>query len=205
MTENDAIEILKVLNESYFQPEKISNAFDVATDALKEIEQYRAIGTVEFLRGMKDNYVETLSALRQYQKLGTVEEIKDILSIISENQDDVDESGISTGLLHTLLNYAEYKKIGTVEECRKARENKWIQCSEHLPEEPEKIPEDDEELEQMYLEGKIKEYIVTIQDSSRATTLHYIGKNKWIDILTLERYEVIAWQQLPGPYQERKE
>lgn len=41
---------------------------------------------------------------------------------VYEGQDDVDESGISTGLLHTLLEYADYKKIGTVEECREARE-----------------------------------------------------------------------------------
>ncbi len=59
---------------------------------------------------------------RQYRAIGTVEEIKEILQIISEGQDEVDESGISTGLLHTLLEYAEYKKIGTVEECREARE-----------------------------------------------------------------------------------
>lgn len=122
MTENEAIEYLKRLKEDYFQPEKISSAFDVATDALKEIQKYRAIGTIEFLTDMKSHYVEVLSDLRQYQNLGTVEEIKDILSTISENQDDVDESGISTGLLHTLLDYAKYKKIGTIEECREARE-----------------------------------------------------------------------------------
>ena len=63
-----------------------------------------------------------LEEIQQYRAIGTVEEIKDILQIISDGQDDVDESGISTGLLHTLLEYAEYKKIGTVEECREARE-----------------------------------------------------------------------------------
>lgn len=75
-------------------------AFDLAIKALEEIPQYRAIGTVE--------------------------EIKEILQIISEGQDDVDESGISTGILHTLSEYAKYKKIGTVEECREARERQIV-------------------------------------------------------------------------------
>ncbi len=66
--------------------------------------------------------ISALEEIQQYRAIGTVEEIKDILQIISDGQDDVDESGISTGLLHTLLEYAEYKKIGTVEECREARE-----------------------------------------------------------------------------------
>ncbi len=66
--------------------------------------------------------ISALEEIRQYRAIGTVEEIKEILQIISEGQDEVDESGISTGLLHTLLEYAEYKKIGTVEECREERE-----------------------------------------------------------------------------------
>lgn len=66
--------------------------------------------------------IKALEEIQQYRVIGTVEEIKEILQIVSEGQDDVDESGISTGLLHTLLEYTEYKKIGTVEECREARE-----------------------------------------------------------------------------------
>ena len=159
MTENEAIEYLKRLKEDYFQPEKISSAFDVATDALKEIQKYRAAGTIEFLTDMKSHYVEVLSDLRQYQKIGIVEGIKDI---------------------------------------------GWIPCHERLPEEPEKIPEDDEELEDMYLSEKIKEYIATIKGASKATTLHYVGENKWIDISTRECYEVVAWQQLPEPYKNKR-
>ncbi len=66
--------------------------------------------------------IEDLKKLQQYQAIGTVEEIKEVLQIISEGQNDVDESGISVGLLHILLEYAKYKKIGTVEECRAAME-----------------------------------------------------------------------------------
>lgn len=68
--------------------------------------------------------IKALQEIQQYREIGTVEEIKEILQIISEGQDDVDESGISTGLLHTLLEYADYKKIGTVEECREARKRR---------------------------------------------------------------------------------
>lgn len=69
-----------------------------------------------------DMAIKALKGIEKYKVIGTVEEIKEIFKIISEGQDDVDESGISTGLLHTLLEYAEYAKIGTVEECREARE-----------------------------------------------------------------------------------
>ena len=66
--------------------------------------------------------INALKEIQEYRKIGTVEEIKETLQIVSEGQEDVDESGISTGLLHTLLEYARYKRIGTLEECREAME-----------------------------------------------------------------------------------
>lgn len=74
------------------------------------------------ISAMCRDIIPKLEQLAEYEKIGTIEEINDILQVISDGQDDVDESGISTGLLHTLLEYAEYAKIGTVEECREARE-----------------------------------------------------------------------------------
>lgn len=74
------------------------------------------------ISAMCKDIIPKLEQLAKYEKIGTIEEITDILQIISEGQDDVDESGISTGLLHTLLEYTQYSKIGTVEECQKARE-----------------------------------------------------------------------------------
>ena len=106
MTENEAKEILaahyEFLRESWkpYPDIKVLDAIKVAISSIDKIQQYRAIGTFE--------------------------EIKDILQIISDGQDDVDESGISTGLLHTLLEYAEYKKIGTVDECREAMERQRV-------------------------------------------------------------------------------
>ncbi|MFG6378337.1 MAG: hypothetical protein K1W19_08495 [Lachnospiraceae bacterium] len=116
MTENEAIKILQYTKRIRGLPEQGEKweanretiAIDMAVKALKEIEEYR--------------------------KVGTVEEIKEILQIISEGQDDVDESGISTGLLHILLEYADYKKIGTVEECREVRERQRAKEIIHNPE-----------------------------------------------------------------------
>lgn len=97
---------------------------------LERLKVYEAIGTVEeikkavkFLNFCYDSAVANdLHTLAEYRKIGTVEEIKEILQLISKGQEDVDESGISTGLLHTLLEYGQYKKIGALEECREARE-----------------------------------------------------------------------------------
>lgn len=97
-------------------------------EAIKRVEEFglhHAIGDLPYsILTVKafEMAIVSLKKIQQYRAIGTVEGIKELLQIISEGQDDVDESGISTGLLHTLLEYADYKKIGTVEECRKARE-----------------------------------------------------------------------------------
>lgn len=96
------------LDKSSEMTERASGMLDV-TDCKECMEQHLQLA-------------EWLKELKQYQAIGTAEEIKEILQIISEGQDDVDERGVSTGLLHTLLEFAEYKKIGTIEECREARE-----------------------------------------------------------------------------------
>lgn len=96
-----------------------------AIKRVKEFGLHHAIGDLPYSAltvKVFEMAIKSLEEIQQYRVIGTVEEIKDILQIISEGQDDVDESGISTGLLHTLLEYTEYKKIGTVEECREARE-----------------------------------------------------------------------------------
>lgn len=96
MTENEAIEELKQNIEMPFGSDVSDNASRLAITALEEIQMYH--------------------------KIGSLEEIEEILQIISAGQDDVDERGISTGLLHTLLEYAKYAKIGMVQECQEAVE-----------------------------------------------------------------------------------
>jgi len=60
MTENETIEILKELNENYFQLDKqgefddVNSAFEGAISALEEIKQYQALGTVEELREARE-------------------------------------------------------------------------------------------------------------------------------------------------------
>lgn len=56
MTEQEAKELIKYINEEYFYYDKegefdeINEALDMAISALEEIQQYRALGTVEELR-----------------------------------------------------------------------------------------------------------------------------------------------------------
>lgn len=54
MTENEAIEALRLINTSRVHPfyswEEMAEVRDIAISALKEIQQYREIGTVEECR-----------------------------------------------------------------------------------------------------------------------------------------------------------
>lgn len=47
MTPEEAIEIIDLYCSSFYKPKKMKEAIDMAISALKEVQQYRAIGTVE--------------------------------------------------------------------------------------------------------------------------------------------------------------
>ena len=66
--------------------------------------------------------ITAIKEIQQYREIGTVEEIKDLLMTISEASEEVDESGINVGFIKDLIQLGEYRKIGTVEECREAVE-----------------------------------------------------------------------------------
>lgn len=53
-------------------------ALEVAAKALEEVEQYRAIGTVEELKKMKADYAEAIIDWRQYKKIGTIERFREL-------------------------------------------------------------------------------------------------------------------------------
>ena len=82
MTENEAIELLN----SFYEMDEMYAAAQVAIQALEEIQQCRAIGTVEELKSMKENGAFTgvelaqLAAmqmrLKEYSAIGTIEEFK---------------------------------------------------------------------------------------------------------------------------------
>lgn len=52
--------------------------FDRAIQALEEVEQYRAIGTVEEVKALKDDFWKLNEMCRHYSAIGTVEELKAI-------------------------------------------------------------------------------------------------------------------------------
>lgn len=55
--------------------------------------------------------------LAEYEDIGIpADDIKDILAIMSESQDDVDESGISVGMIHDLVELARYRESGLTPE-----------------------------------------------------------------------------------------
>lgn len=84
MTENKAIEIIeyiKTFDEMNFGATK--NALDMAIKAFEEIQEYRAIGTVEgyeaAIKSSIENYnlmKEYKAKLQDYEAIGTVEELK---------------------------------------------------------------------------------------------------------------------------------
>lgn len=62
---------------------------------------------------LRDRIKELEDELKAYKDTRlTPEEIKDIISVLSENQDDVDDLGISVGLLNDLLELEKYRKTG---------------------------------------------------------------------------------------------
>ena len=52
-------------------------AFDVAISAIKEVQQYREIGTVEQVRNQKHNLEMAYKIISDYEAIGTVEECRE--------------------------------------------------------------------------------------------------------------------------------
>lgn len=66
---------------------------------------------------MKIGHDVCMRRLAEYEDIGLEpEEIKDIFIVISESQDEVDNAGISIGLLNDLIELAAYRKIGLTPE-----------------------------------------------------------------------------------------
>ena len=63
MTENESIEALRLINTSRVHPfyswEEMAEVRDIAISALKEIQQYREIGTVEECREAVEKHDKT--------------------------------------------------------------------------------------------------------------------------------------------------
>ena len=57
MTENEAIEIIKYASAFNLDNSPLTKALEVAITTLEEIQQYRAIGTVEEFKALKEKSV----------------------------------------------------------------------------------------------------------------------------------------------------
>ena len=80
MTENEAIRDLEYLIEEYsaYPPETGVNetigSLQYCITALREIQQYREIGTVEQVKNQKENLSVAYRIINDYRSIGTVEE-----------------------------------------------------------------------------------------------------------------------------------
>lgn len=87
MTENEAIKVLEkptkhikisILDgeESICYSSDMVKAFETAIHALSEIQEYRAIGTVEEIQSMKDQLLMVKDMCKDYYEIGTIDEFK---------------------------------------------------------------------------------------------------------------------------------
>lgn len=105
-------------------------------EAIEAIKANMPTSGYQMLRESLDMAIKALEEIQQYREIGTVEEIKDLLVTISEASEDVDESGISVGLIKDLIRLGKYREIGTVEDCREAMEKqkgKYIKIESYCP------------------------------------------------------------------------
>ena len=74
MTENEAIEALRLINTSRVHPfyswEEMAEVRDIAIKALEEIQQYREIGTIEEIRKMINQGINNCYMSHKYEHPG---------------------------------------------------------------------------------------------------------------------------------------
>ena len=117
MTENEAIGQLKYMYKTCMnekckhkgQCDLCCESKDMVIQALEEIQQYRAIGTVKQFEWCKDasHWKELFKdKLEQYEAIGTVEDIQEVMALCKSLQDTT----------------CKYMDIGTVEEFKALKE-----------------------------------------------------------------------------------
>lgn len=123
MTENEAIRDLQYLVGEYsaYPPETGVSAtvgsLQYCISVLREIQQYREIGTVEQVKNQKENLNVAYQIINDYEQYGTIEDFKMAQRYMRLVK--------SHGTIGQVINScAEYEEIGTVEECREAMANK---------------------------------------------------------------------------------
>lgn len=115
MGENEAIKGLMFFKEKLYNGifQDRLNCIDYAITVIKEIQQYREIGSVGEIKQAigvlslsENDIIKTFHELNEYHKIGTVEQVK--------NQKE------NLNVAYQIIS--EYESIGTVEECREAIE-----------------------------------------------------------------------------------
>lgn len=128
---------------------------------------------LEMLATKYAEFLDDIARLHAFDSIGlTPEEIKDILSVLSENQDDVDEDGISTGMIHDLLKLARYRQA----------EEQGLLIKQPFPQHSFVYYIDDE---QNIKQGK---YLTTLKCDRNITHALYQGKDPYTYFLVDEVY-----------------
>lgn len=117
MTPEEAIEILEEVKELddtlYAYNNVYMEALEVALSVLKEIQQYREIGTVEQVKNQKENLNVSYQIIGDYEQYGTIEDFKEAqrwMRLVNAH-----------GTIGRVIDScAEYEEIGTVEQYRDA-------------------------------------------------------------------------------------
>ena len=113
MTENKAIKKLNMLDEALnFQradADESSCALQMAIQALEEIQQYRAIGTVRQVQ-------DFIADWRKYREFGTLKDIQTM-------KENGSFSGVELAQIATMqTRLKDYEAIGTIEEFKALKE-----------------------------------------------------------------------------------
>lgn len=124
MTENELIKYYKrameIHNEEFGENPKATELYKTTIGLIEEIQQYRAIGTVEEIETLNFssnqlrlvNLVEKYKEkLKEYEEIGTVEEIKHYVRL-----------------------------AGNMEQSDRHYDSGWIACEDRLPEQPRENP-----------------------------------------------------------------
>lgn len=124
MTENETIDKLnnlhyKIVHTSFCNKvyESEIEALCMAKDCLKEIQQYKAIGTVDEVAEMENSYINYFHKARQYEAIGTVEEFRKLRKMFGDDFPEMSEV-----VKRILKEYPEYQSIGTVDELKALKE-----------------------------------------------------------------------------------
>ena len=163
---------------------KVRNTLEISLSSLEEVEQYRALGTVEELK-------EALMKVSVYEQIKWERDIA-----ISQ----LEEIGISLGQKMDDIKEAREKQKSRREWYQKGYQDglnadKWISCEERLPE----LDEGMEYFKQS------KEYLVTVQwwDEETNVDIGWYNQNgMWSN--DSKNCKVIAWLPiaLPQPYKK---